>query len=142
MKLAFLILCIFTLAVSSDLLSVFLTQKTPEKVDIHNLNYPIWPPSFNVTLLKLNYIDQSIRWTKLFYDYKNHRSKFEFYDNYVDKEGNWGKKNFEVLFIKSTCWFIYPKNNSFSKIELNNSLHCQIKISTFYFSTLVKNNKI
>ena len=111
--LTILILCLITYGAVGDLLKAFLTYK-PEKQtksSLENSNYPIWPLSFNVTLLKLNYIDKSIRWTKLFYDFKNKRSKFEFYDGYVDKEGNWGKKTFEIFFVNTTVWYLDNKSN-------------------------------
>eukprot|EP01080_Neovahlkampfia_damariscottae_P005729 gene5729-9552_t len=110
----FLILSLLTYGAFSNLLQAFLTYKPENDIKIQptNSNYPVWPLSFNVTLLKLNYIDKSIRWTKLFYDFKNQRSKFEFYDGYVDKEGKWGKKTFEIFFFGKTVWYLDVKSNS------------------------------
>lgn len=76
-------------------------------------NYPIWPESFNTTLLKLNYHNSTIRWTKLFYDFKNKRTKFDFFTEYYGKEMKWGESDFQVLFLGNTCWFIYPKTKGF-----------------------------
>jgi len=73
-----------------------------------NPQYPIWPENFNVTLLKLNYANSTIRWTKLFYDFKNSRTKFDFYSEYFGKDLKWGKFEQVILFINSTVWFINP----------------------------------
>lgn len=83
-------------------------------------NYPIWPESFNTTLLKLNYINNTITWTKLFYDFKNKRTRFDFYSQYYGKEMRWGDLESSILFVGSTCWFINPKERSkFSNLTKN-----------------------
>lgn len=73
-----------------------------------NPSFPIWPDAFNATLLKLNFINSTIRWTKLYYDHRNQRSSFEFYDGYVEKNLRWGKMIHLILFVNTTVWFIDP----------------------------------
>jgi hypothetical protein len=85
-------------------------KKFEEKNIIQNSNdYPVWPGSFNCTLLKLIYINNTISWTKLYYDANNKRSRFDFFSHYVDKNGNWGETKDIILFVNTTVWFINPK---------------------------------
>eukprot|EP00761_Pharyngomonas_kirbyi_P004484 gb/GECH01004489.1/.p1 GENE.gb/GECH01004489.1/~~gb/GECH01004489.1/.p1 ORF type:complete len:240 (+),score=37.15 gb/GECH01004489.1/:1-720(+) len=73
---------------------------------------PVWPFQFNTTLAKTNPKNHDIQWTKLFYDYKNQRTKFVFYDYYYDTNGNWGPENFVIYFINSIIYYVWPKTQT------------------------------
>jgi len=72
--------------------------------------HPTWPLQFNATLLKITPFDHDIQWTKLYYDYVNQRSRFDFVDYYYDMDNQWGPVNMTILWWNSTVWYIYPKD--------------------------------
>jgi hypothetical protein len=80
----------------------------------NNVNYPVWPANFNCTLIKTNYGNKTITWTKLFYDVNNKRNRFDFYSSYLDGNGRWGRLNTIILFLNTTVWFIDPNSRSCS----------------------------
>lgn len=111
-------LCLLLVATTTNCfpLSALLTTKNldllTQQQEFADPTYPVWPLQFNCTLQKIEKGDatHTVHWTKLFYDFVNQRTKFEFYDYYVDPETNkFGPTNFVILFINQTIYFVEPK---------------------------------
>tara|TARA_R110002050_G_scaffold61618_2_gene136105 strand:- start:4838 stop:5380 length:543 start_codon:yes stop_codon:yes gene_type:complete len=73
---------------------------------------PVWPFQFNSTLVKIAPHNDTIQWTKLYYDWTNNRSRFDFYTHYWTSYSDATPPIYYVIyFINTTIWFEYPLDN-------------------------------
>jgi hypothetical protein len=74
---------------------------------------PVWPFEFSATLAKIQpeRINQTIQWTKLYYDFAHNRSRFDFFINYPSAYTGETTTYYIIYFQNTTIWYHYPLDN-------------------------------
>jgi len=71
----------------------------------------VWPSVFSATLLKVDQNDENIHWTKIFYDWTQRVTRYDFYANYHDIVTE-GPIECSILFGNNSIWFIFPQEQT------------------------------
>ncbi len=75
--------------------------------DLKQKKAPVWPFQWNSTLAKINPVTPHIWWTKLYYDFYQNASRFDFYNEYYSTNNDW-QLNCSILFTNDQIWFVFP----------------------------------